>query len=233
MDRSYINLVSEEISKYIPGSEINKYFSEYALHFNKVIQYEQKPLGKAPSIMFFLDHFSTAQKFYVINDLLDKPKLAYKNGIKELHARLLKDYKEYDANEVEGEELNEKLINQTRHWLDSYPAVLKVYNSAIEKYELHSFQRNILDDLRLALEQLLKLMFNNNAPLEKQVNNVGMYLEEKGGSKEYRVMFTTLISHYTNYQNNNVKHDNNVNDNEVEFMIEMTSVFMKNLISLK
>ena len=43
-------------------------------------------------------------------------------------------------------------------------------------------------------------------------------------------MVTQVIKYYTDFQNNHVKHNDAINDKEIEYIIELTSVVMKYLI---
>lgn len=51
-----------------------------------------------------------------------------------------------------------ELVQETIHWLSQYPRSLKIYNEALVKYDNRIYERNILDDMRLAFELLLKEM---------------------------------------------------------------------------
>lgn len=42
--------------------------------------------------------------------------------------------------------------------MSQYPRSLKIYNEALVKYDNRIYERNILDDMRLAFELLLKEM---------------------------------------------------------------------------
>lgn len=112
---------------------------------------------------------------------------------------------------------------------------MKYYSQAVEKYKNGKYPRNLLDDLRVSLEILLKQVINNSSSLENQIRHIGNYMKPKGGSKELINMFEKLLRYYTSYQNNYVKHSSsgNVNEVEVEFIIEITSSFMKHLIKVK
>jgi hypothetical protein len=57
--------------------------------------------------------------------------------------------------------IDETLIEQTRHWLQGFPEALKLFNEALEKQRHGVFRRNLLDDLRLAMEKLLQGLFAN------------------------------------------------------------------------
>lgn len=94
------------------------------------------------------------------------------------------------------------------------------------------FERNVLDDLRLSLELLLREVLSNDKSLDNQNPLLGQYLKDRGGSTEFRNMFRTLISYYSNYQNEHVKHNDAVIEDEVEFVIEITSSFMKHLVRM-
>jgi hypothetical protein len=131
-----------------------------------------------------------------------------------------------------GSSVNDDLVQQTRHWLDPYPESLKLYNQALEKHKNNVFARNLLDDLRLSLEKLVQGLLGNDRSLEKQLGDLGGWVKGKGGSTELRNMLVKLIEYYTKYQNEFVKHDDAVKEEEVGIMIELTSSFMKHLVRL-
>ena len=55
---------------------------------------------------------------------------------------------------------------------------------------------------------------------------IGQALKQTEESKELRNMSNALINYYKDYQNTSIKHDD-VNVNEIEYMIELTSLLMK------
>lgn len=136
-------------------------------------------------------------------------------------------------NGKESNEVNEALIEETKHWLQLYPDSLKLYKEALSKFNNQVFQRNLLDDLRLSLELLLKSIIGNNKSLENQLGDIGAFIQSKNGSKELNNMFVKLIDYYSKYNNSYVKHDDAVIENEIEIIFEMTSSFMKFLARLK
>jgi len=129
--------------------------------------------------------------------------------------------------------LDEKLVNDNLDWLSSYPPVCKNFKSALEKYQNKIYQRNLIDDLRLSLELLLKKTLNNEKSLENQEKPLGKYLEEKNMPRELKNMYWQLIDYYTKYQNNYAKHNDKVDDSEIEFMIYLTGIFMRFLMTLE
>ena len=124
------------------------------------------------------------------------------------------------------------LISGTQQWLDSYPNALALYNEALAKYEAGVSERNCLDDLRLALELLVRTVLSNEKSLENQIQPLGIFLKNRGGSPEFRNMFVKLVEYYAKYQNTYVKHNDAVLEEEIEFTIEMTSSFAKHLVRI-
>ena len=125
-----------------------------------------------------------------------------------------------------------ELVQKTKHWLSRHDTALKQYDSALAKYEGGIFERNTLDDMRLAFELLVKDLLGNNKSLENQISDLGSRLKAKGASDELRNMVVKIIEYYTKFQNNHVKHNDAVNCDEIEYVIELTSVVMKYLVKV-
>lgn len=119
-----------------------------------------------------------------------------------------------------------KLINETKHMLHKYPQAEKLFNTALEKYRQGLYERNLLDDMRLALELFLKSILNNNKSLENQKSAIGTFQKEKNASPELSNMFIKLVDYYAKYHNSNIKHNDNVKKNEIGFLINLTSSFI-------
>ena len=129
--------------------------------------------------------------------------------------------------------LDEKVISDVLDWLSEYKKSYLTFKSALEKYEKKIYKRNLLDDLRSSLELFLREFLHNEKSLEKQGTELLGYLEKQKISKEIRFMFWTLIDRYSKYQNEYVKHDDNVNEKEVELIIYLTGTFIRFLINLE
>lgn len=114
-------------------------------------------------------------------------------------------------------------------FLRKYPLAQKHYICAKEKYERGIYTRNTLDDMRFSLEQLLKSILKNNMSIEKQKEALGRYLKERGASTEVRNLFQTVLDYYMCYQNNNVKHNEDLSRNDVRTIINQTILLMDRL----
>lgn len=220
----------------LSGPNIIKAMSAYAVEFDVDIPHASYPFdagNKRTALYEDLLAFSPVQQYQIIKDLCDHRSfsLVPSPKRKELKLRLITRYRHF-AQDDAAAEINETLIEETRHWLDGRPTALALYNDALEKFEHGAFHRNLLDDLRLSLEKLLHDVFDNDKSLENQIRFVGAYIKEHGGSKELANMFVKLVEYYASYQNSYVKHDDAVIEEEIEFIFEITSSFMKHLIRL-
>lgn len=128
--------------------------------------------------------------------------------------------------------LQADLIHENLIGLSNYPAAGKLYQSALDKINENRFERNLLDDLRLSLETLLKCVLGNEKSLEKQDSVLGEWLKEKGASKECSNMLRKLIEYFSKYQNQYVKHNDKVNRQEVDLITNLTSSFMAFVLNI-
>jgi len=173
--------------------------------------------------------FTAEQRFAIIRGLCELPKFSGNEQVADLKVKLFSRYGHLsNAEKISDSEL----VMKTKHWLDKFPDSLDLYNKALLKYESSFFNRNTLDDIRLSFEMLVKALLGNNRSLENQIADIGKLLKDKNVSPELRNMITQLITYYTQYQNTYIKHNDAVNENEIEYVIEFTSLIMKILIKM-
>lgn len=128
-------------------------------------------------------------------------------------------------------EIDAVLINKNLLSLKNYPGVAKLYESALTKLNEGNLDRNLLDDLRLAFELLLKELFKNEKSLENQIPELGGYLKSSNSSPELTNMITKLIDYYTKYQNEYIKHNDKVKESEVSLVLNLTSSFINFILN--
>ena len=111
------------------------------------------------------------------------------------------------------------------------PAAQAVYKSGITKYAEKKYDRNVLDDMRLSLELLVKQILGNGKSLENQTSELGTKL----GSyhTELRNLVIKTVDYLCKYQNQYVKHNDAVNPEEIDYIIEQTSATINFLIKVK
>ena len=221
--------------KGLSGSKIASLFAAYAVDYNVDIPYPSYSFpasvpNKRHALKKNLSSFDPKQQFKIIKELCEHSELKDLSEVKDIKIKLLTRFKSLNT---DIDTVNEILVDETRFWLDGYTKSLEQYNNALEKYKGNIFERNLLDDLRLSLELLVKDILENSKSLENQFSDIGLFIKSNNGSKELANMFVKLVEYFTKYQNEYVKHDSQVIEEEVEFILEITSSFMKHFIRMK
>ncbi len=226
--RVYASKVIASPSLNLSDEQFNLFLSKLALkHSFKM----SSPADDRPKDVIFrciLGRLSGEVQYKIIEDFCNFPGVSSDNEIQELLNTLHGEYSSFASDSLS----NTSLIQTTKHWLDNYPDAKKQYDSALSKVEKGLYERNTLDDMRLALELLTKKMLNNSRSLENNISDIGSELSKRRVPVEFRNMLTTIIKYYTNYQNAHVKHSDSVDKCEVEFVVELTSAIMKYLITV-
>lgn len=221
--------------KGLSGSDIAKLMRGYAGEYGCQIPHPIYPYdaaNKRTALYENLQAFSATQQHRILRELCDYKVIGQISPERRsIKIALATTYRDYNI-DVGINVVNETLIEETRHWLDVSPEALGLYNDAIGKYRAGVFERNVVDDMRLSLELLLKQLFGNDRSLENQIPAVGQLIKGRGGSTELVNMFTKLVDYYCKYQNSYVKHADAVIAHEVEFVLEITSSFMKHMIRM-
>lgn len=228
---SYACDILADTNNGLSGMKIVEYCNAYAIDFNKKTPYGVYPFdapNKRTALRDNIRVFEAAEQFRIIKELCELPQLCDLEKVKDLKIKLFSRYGNLSTEKISETEL----VQKTKHWLANHPRALKQYESALAKYEGGIFERNTLDDMRLAFELLVKDLLNNNKSLENQIPDIGAMLKTSGASVELRNMVQQVIKYYTDFQNNHVKHNDAVNDKEIEYIIELTSVVMKFLIKI-
>ncbi len=132
--------------------------------------------------------------------------------------------------------LDENLVNDNLVWLQDYPEALKAFEQALSIYlsgDKPKF-RNLTDNLRVAVEQLLRKVLNNEKSLENQSKELDPWLEKHGVHKQTRNLYGQLLfGQYSIMQNDVAKHgDVELLPDEIEYLIYLTGTFMRLVIQL-
>lgn len=237
---NYAGEVLADTTKGLTGKQIIKYCNEYAVKFNVTIPISSPDFGdfgskvknKSIALITNLQVFSDNQKFIIVKELCELDHLKHNDEVEKLRKILLSRYSYLATEKIS----NNQLIKDTTHWLTEHPESLKQYKRALQKYETLDItldvSRNILDDLRLSFELLLRDLLNNKKSLENQETILFKKLEALEVSVELRNMLEKIVRYYMLYQNENVKHNDSSKEEEIEYVIELTSVVMKFLIKV-
>ncbi len=123
--------------------------------------------------------------------------------------------------------LEQPVVKAVLDWIDLYPDASKAYHSALNKISDGIYVRNAIDDMRLSLESLIRCLTGTSKTLENQIKPLGVLLKGKGVPPQTINMITTMITYYTKYQNDYVKHHDSVNKDDLEMIVNMTVNIMK------
>ena len=131
--------------------------------------------------------------------------------------------------------LDKSTVDEVLSSLGEHPTISKNFQEALRIYasgETAKY-RNALDNLRFALEALLKKTLGNRKSLEHQRSALLPWLKERGLHQQVVNMYEGLLfGPYAGYQNQAVKHNEEYSLVEVEFMIYLTGTFMRLLLVL-
>ena len=225
-----------ETNEGLTSSEISGYCNAYSVDYDIEIPiptypYPQGIPNKRTALKENILAFNAEQQYTILKDLCELPKFSGNVGVKDLRIKLISRYSSLAS--TSSNQINESIIEETKHWLTDFPGAKELYEEAMLKFANNIHERNLLDDIRVSLELLLKELFGNSKSLENQQNELGTYISERNSSKELNNMFLKLVDYFCKYQNTYVKHADNVNENEIEIIIEIASSFMKFLIKIK
>ena len=117
--------------------------------------------------------------------------------------------------------------------VDNYKKAKALFKEAMDKYNTGNQNRNCLDDFRLSLELFLKELLSNDKSLENQKKELGSYLEKKGLSTENRDCIIMTLNQYTKYQNEHVKHSNNISENDLRYIVKQTKYIFDLILDLE
>jgi len=130
--------------------------------------------------------------------------------------------------------LDDAAVNDSLAWLEGHPGAAKHFENALRiclRKETAQY-RNLLDELRCSLENLVRRLLGNRRSLENQKQPLLQWLEKKGTHFQVRNLYQTLLAYFTQYQNDAVKHGEAWAESEVEYMIYLTGTFMRFLLQV-
>ena len=127
--------------------------------------------------------------------------------------------------------LDEAVVDANLIWLVRYPEVLKPFQHALKLYTTKdpNQYRNMLDNLRFSLEQMLQTILKNQRTLENQKDDFLKWLKDHDAHSHIGSMYHDLLfDGFAHYQNSAVKHqEDKYTPAEVEFMLYATGTFLR------
>lgn len=222
----YVSNVFADTTSGLSNSGIDKILSKYSSKYDVNLPKSEKMLKKSDRLRMGMSVFNGKQQFEMIEELCNMSLFKKSTEVKDVYSTLKQKYSQFSNSEFTTSEI----VVTTQHWLEGYVKSKKLYDSALNKIKEKIFERNALDDMRLSFELLMKEILRNDKPLEKNISIIGDALSEKQVNSHFRNMITTIITYYTKYQNDFIKHNDRVNEDELLFVVELTSILMKFVI---
>ncbi len=125
--------------------------------------------------------------------------------------------------------LDEAVIEANLAWLEKFPEVAKPFEAALKIYlrKDPSQYRNLLDSLRLSVEQMLRAVLNNRKNLENQKEEFLRWMAKDAHSQIVN-MYSDVLARLAQYQNDAVKHnEDQYTLAEVEFTLYLTGTLLR------
>ena len=234
MDQTGLEAVCEllaDTNKGLTGSQIISFCKGKASDYNVTIPIETTNFAemgipnKRTALRMNLEAFEYGQQLNMIDELSWRKDLQ-DNGIGEqVRAYIQRRYGHRESSIISDIQTDAPSL------LKGFPNTNRAFESANNRVKRGEYSRETLDSMRFVLEQLLQEALDNGASLENNKIELGRRLKDRGISKEVRGTITTLISHYSNYQNNHVKHHDDIREGEYRFIIDMTFVVVRFIAS--
>lgn len=222
---TYASDVFGDTNNGLSGTEIVRFFTDKSFDYSVEIPHSTYPFdapNKRTALLENLKKFSPVQQVEIIEELLEHPKLESLERTAVLKHKIA----DIKQNNVPSQGI---FSNEPAKFLANHPKSQQLYRQALKKFEDCIYQRNCLDDLRLCLETFLHDVLQNAKPIEKQGNDLDAFLAAKGTSPEIRTMFGKLLEQYAIYQNRYVKHDDNVNKDEIGLIFRITHTLIQSI----
>lgn len=138
-------------------SDIRKLCNKYSLKYNvAIVSKTNQRQNKSKAIVFteVMNEFSGEQQYKMIMELCNMDRFTGNKKTKEIQLMLIDKYGHF-APDLSAE-LDKELINETRHFLDGFPDAKEAFEKALAIYKAKSFERELVDNLRVAYELLLR-----------------------------------------------------------------------------
>lgn len=126
--------------------------------------------------------------------------------------------------------LDERVVNADLEWMSDYPSAHSAFENALVQSSDPAKLREVLDSLRVSLENFIRQLLGNRKSLENNKENLLKWMDDHDTNAETRQMIRQLLTFYCEYQNNHVKHGDGWKPAEVDFILYLTATFIHLLL---
>ena len=128
--------------------------------------------------------------------------------------------------------LDDHVVNADLEWMFDYPKASAAFENALTHSTDPDKQQEMLNWLRVSLEEFLRQLLGNKKSLENNKDALLKWMDDHGTNTETRNMMRDLFLFYCSYQNNHVKHGDDWKPAEVDFILYLTATFIHLLVEL-
>lgn len=122
-----------------------------------------------------------------------------------------------------------KVLNKTKETISGHDKSVRLFEDSIKNISANGSNRATLDNIRLALERYLQEVLGNSNTLEHQEKSLKEFLKEKKATEDVRTGITTSLHNFHRYQNDHVKHDYDVKDEDVDYYINVANTIFQQI----
>nr|WP_019774960.1 hypothetical protein [Streptococcus sobrinus] len=117
--------------------------------------------------------------------------------------------------------------SKTKKRFSKYPDVVDIWERSVNCLSNQQYHESV-NNSRLALEKLLKQLFENNKSLENQKSSISEFLKSKNIPNEFINLVIQHLRTYEILQNELFKHDftKEFRESEVEYILNTTYLLM-------
>ena len=210
--------------------KVVKVFGEFALKSGKEIPHTKSQTNFSEhNFLENLDVFSEEEKFEILTELSQIGPSSIFPERKLFREKLHQEYPHLKKNGRY--ETFHETIEKTTHFLANYPKALDRYKLATQYFYQESDLQTLVITLYNSIEELMREVQKRDWQWDQSHKELKKTFEGKLNS-HFVKMFFDLLKSYEKYQNENARHRNNINAAEVEFIFEMSSVFLRQIVNL-
>lgn len=122
-----------------------------------------------------------------------------------------------------------KALTKVKELISGHDKSIRLFEDSIKNISDNGSNRATLDNVRLALERYLQEVLGNSNTLEHQEKSLKEFLKEKNATEDVRTGITTSLHNFYRYQNDHVKHDYDVKDEDVDYYINVANTIFQQI----
>lgn len=122
-----------------------------------------------------------------------------------------------------------EVLTKAKEIVSGHDKSMRLFEDSIKNISANGSNRATLDNIRLALERYLQEVLGNSNTLEHQEKPLKEFLKEKNATEDVRTGITSSLHNFYRYQNDHVKHDYDVKDEDADYYINVANTIFQQI----